>query len=167
MNVSIAKRPHAARLLCAVGLALASLAASAQATPPMDQPYGNPPPPMMNGEPGREPMPPFLHGIKLTDEQRDKVFDLMHAQVPAMRSREKELQQSRESLHKLALTSEFDDMKAKLLAESGARIMAEIALMHARTDYQIYRLLTTEQRRQIADRQTREPRECGEQPPRH
>jgi Spy/CpxP family protein refolding chaperone len=166
MNISVTKRPGAARLLCAVGLTLASIAASAQATPPMDQPYGNPPPPMMNGEPGREPMPPFLHGIKLTDEQRDKVFDIMHAQVPTMRSREKELQQSRESLHKLALANEFDDLKAKLLAESGARIMAEIALMHARTDYQIYRLLTAEQRRQVTDRQTREARECGE-PPRH
>jgi Spy/CpxP family protein refolding chaperone len=166
MNVSITKRPGAAHLLCAVGLTLASIATNAQALPPMDQPYGAPPPPMMNGEPGREPLPPFLHGIKLTDEQRDKVFDIMHAQVPTMRSREKELQQSRESLHKLALANEFDDLKAKLLAESGARIMAEIALMHARTDAQIYRLLTAEQRRQVTDRQSREARECGE-PPRH
>lgn len=119
------------------------------------------PPPMMG--PDQEPTPPFLHGVTLTEEQRDKVFEIMHAQIPALRTREKELRQSHEALLRVSLSGEFDDLKAKTLADAGARALAEIALTRARLDHKVYRLLTSEQRKQIDNPRPRDADGCGEQ----
>jgi Spy/CpxP family protein refolding chaperone len=148
-------------LLLAVGLALAG---AAHAAPPMGMPDGNPPPPpmIMHGGPDHAPLPPFLHGIKLTDAQLDKLFEIMHAQAPNLRAREKELRQSHEALIKLSLNDEFDDGKAKALADAGARAMSEIALMRARIDYQAYRQLTPEQRKQLAGGKPHLVQQCVE-----
>lgn len=148
-------------LLAACALALTATAAFA--APPADLPPGGPIPPPMLG-PGREPMPPFLHGIALTEEQRDKMFEIMHAQIPALRTREKELRQSHEALLKLSLSGEFDDVKAKALADAGARAMAEMALTRARLDHKVYRLLTPEQRKQLDSLRPRDAEHCGEPP---
>jgi periplasmic protein CpxP/Spy len=144
------------------GCALALAATAALASPPADMPPGGPmpPPPMMG--PGREPMPPFLHGVTLTEEQRDKLFELMHAQAPSLHAREKELRRSHEALLKLSLRSEFDDVTAKSLADAGARAMAEIALARARLDHQVYSLLTAEQRKQLDNPRPRHADGCGE-----
>ncbi|MBI5784489.1 MAG: Spy/CpxP family protein refolding chaperone [Rhodocyclales bacterium] len=139
------------------GCALALAAATAFAAPAADMP---PPPPML--APGREPMPPFLRGITLTEEQRDKVFEIMHAQIPSLRTREKELRQSREGLIKLSLSGEFDDLKAKALADAGARAMAEVVLTRARLDHKVYRLLTAEQRKQLESPRPHDAERCGE-----
>jgi Spy/CpxP family protein refolding chaperone len=139
------------------GCALALAATAAFASPPAEMP-----PPMMMMGPGREPMPPFLYGVSLTEEQRDKLFDLMHAQIPALRAREKELRQSHEALLRLSLSGEFDDLKAKSLAEAGARALAEIALTRARLDHKVYRLLTAEQRQQLDNPRPRDAERCGE-----
>jgi Spy/CpxP family protein refolding chaperone len=137
-------------LLAGCALALAATAASAE------------PPPMLG--PGHEPTPPFLHGVTLTEEQRDKVFEIMHAQMPGLRAREKELRQSHEALARLSLSVEFDDLKAKALADAGARTMAEIALTRARLDHKVYRLLTPEQRKQVDNPRPRDMNGCGEPP---
>jgi len=144
------------------GIALTLTALGACAAPPTDVLPGGNPPPMM--APGHEPLPPFLHGVVLTEEQRDKIFEIMHAQVPGLRAREKELRQAFDGLRKLALADEFDDIKAKALADAAARAQAEIALTRARTDYKIYRLLTTEQRKQMQAPRQRDGEPCGEPP---
>jgi periplasmic protein CpxP/Spy len=148
-------------LLLAIGLALAT---AAHAAPPMGMPDGNPPPPpmMMHGGPDHEPLPPFLHGIKLTDAQLDKLFEIMHAQAPNLRAREKEIQQTREGLMKLSQSNEFDDAKAKLLSDAAGRAVAEISLLHARADNQIFRLLTSEQRKQLGSDRRAGGEPCGE-----
>jgi periplasmic protein CpxP/Spy len=145
------------------GCALALAASAAFAAPPADLPPGGPMPPPMMG-PGREPMPPFLHGVTLTEEQRDKMFEIMYEQIPALRSRERELRQSHESLTRLSRSSEFDDVKAKALADAGARAMMEISLTRARLDHKVYRLLTPEQRKQIDNPRPRDAEPCGEPP---
>jgi Spy/CpxP family protein refolding chaperone len=99
-----------------------------------------------------EPMPPFLRGLQLSDEQNDKIFNLMHAQVPALRAKAKEARKAHEELHRLSLSVDFDEAKAKSLADLGARAMADMALMRARADQQTYRLLSPEQRRALASR---------------
>jgi periplasmic protein CpxP/Spy len=151
------------------GCALALAATAASAAPPADLPPGGPmPSPMM--EPGREPIPPFLHGVSLSEDQRDKLFEIMHAQIPALRAREKELRQAHEGLLKLSLNSEFDDVKAKSLADAIARATADIALSRARNDAKIYRLLTPEQRKQVGsvprpqERAAQAGEPCGEPP---
>ncbi|CAK0781077.1 periplasmic protein CpxP/Spy [Gammaproteobacteria bacterium] len=139
---------------------------TAYSAPKMDG-YG-PPCPMMHGDPGGSgefgfgpmmmleepfggPMPPFLHGLKLSETQRDKIFELLHAQVPSLHEKGKEIHKGRLALHKLSLSDQYDEAKVKELAENGARVIAEIARLIASTDNQIYQLLTPEQRKQLAD----------------
>lgn len=147
------------RLIGAGSIAL-MLAGTAQAQPISD---GG----RERGEPGMMPphgvafhdekggLPPFLRGLTLTDEQRDKVFAILHAQEPLMREQAKAAQHSHTALNTVALSAQFDETKAKALAESEARAMAAMALLHARSDQQLYALLTPAQRKQAEEMKAR------------
>jgi len=104
---------------------------------------------------GHEFMPPFLHGLQLTEAQQDKVFELTYSQIPALREKHKELHRIHEELRKLALSDNYDDSKAKALISRGAAVMASIGEIMASTDHRIYQLLTAEQKKQLADRAER------------
>jgi periplasmic protein CpxP/Spy len=146
------------RLILALGIALAT--ASSQAMPP-DGPCAHPPGPMTQEGMAPDPAPPWLRGINLSEAMRDRIFDIMHAQLPNLRARAREAQQSREALHRLSFSGSYDDAKAKLLSDTLARATAEMALVQSRADQQIYRLLTPEQRQELDSRNTRDPREPG------
>jgi periplasmic protein CpxP/Spy len=100
---------------------------------------------------GGDEFPPFLRGLDLTESQRDKVFEILHAQAPALREKGKDARKAREELRALALSGQYDEAKARTLAESAAKAKAETAQMHARTANQIYRLLTAEQQKQLKE----------------
>lgn len=123
-------------------------------------PCGDLPPPMaafgMPHRPGGgggffEPMPPYLHGLRLDEAQRDKVFAVLHAQVPLLREQAKALHQAEAELRTLSWSAAFDEARARTLAAAGARAMAELTLLRARSDSQILALLTPEQRRLVEE----------------
>jgi len=109
-----------------------------------------PPQPPGSLLPGDEALPPFLHGLSLSEEQRDQLFAIHHEQVPLLREKAKAARKAMEALHVLAVAPGYDDAKAQSLAENGARAIAEIALMLARSDRQSYELLNETQRKQAA-----------------
>lgn len=94
------------------------------------------------------PAPMFLHGVVLDEAQQDKVFAIVHAQQPQLREQAKAARQAHEALRAMATSGQFDDAKASALAQAAAKAMAATALQQARTDAQIYALLTPEQRSQ-------------------
>ncbi|HYD81269.1 MAG TPA: Spy/CpxP family protein refolding chaperone [Paucimonas sp.] len=155
---NIFTRP-AGRLLMATGILLsASQAAQAMEHPPGPRmghhgghgPRGMPGPMGAAGH-----MPPYLRGIDLTEAQRDKIFDILHSQAPQMRDRAKAVGKARKDLHALAMSSDYDEAKAKSLADALSRATAEMTLMRVRADRQIYALLTPEQRKRIDERKKR------------
>lgn len=93
--------------------------------------------------------PPYLKKLNLMDEQCDKIKSLMHEQEPAMRDKMQALRKSHTELRRLSMSADYDEAKVKMLSESSANVMAEIALMRAHTDNQIYQLLSPEQRTQL------------------
>lgn len=93
-----------------------------------------------------------LHGLNLTEEQKDKIFNLRHAQEPAVRAKLKELRETRSNLQALTHAPTYDEAKVRALTDKSAGVMAELARMHARTEYQIYQILTPEQRKQLDER---------------
>jgi len=95
--------------------------------------------------------PHYLRGLNLTEAQRDKVFEIKHAQEPAMRDKAKAMHNSREELRTLGASPDYSDAKAQALADASAKAMAEMTLMRLRTDRQIYDVLTPEQRTQLAE----------------
>lgn len=104
------------------------------------------------------PPPPFLHGLSLSDDQRDRIFDLMHAQAPTMHDQAKAIHKTLIELRRLSMSGEYSETRAKVLAEANAQAIAVMAQMHARTDNQIYQILTPEQRKQVEEQKTRPQR---------
>lgn len=102
-------------------------------------------------------MPPFLHGLKLTDEQRDAIFSITYKQTPAMRDKEKSLHKAHEALHALAKSGKFDEAKAKSLAQDIADNIGVLSLLRARVESDIYALLTPEQRKKIEEARDQDP----------
>lgn len=96
-------------------------------------------------------IPPFMLGLKLTDEQHDKAFALMHEQIPSVREKLKAASKAMEELRRMAGDDHFNADKARTLAETNAQAMAQVILMHAELDAKLRMLLTPEQRKHFDD----------------
>lgn len=118
----------------------------------------------MHGRPGMQDCnhkPRFLHGLNLTEVQRDKIFNILHAQAPAMRDQFKQVRKSHQALDALISAPQFDENKARQLSGDQAKALAALSLMRARTDHEIFQVLTPEQQQQVKQRQAQriqEPR---------
>ena len=97
----------------------------------------------------------FMRGLNLSEAQRDKVFAVMHANAPAMREQGKILQATRSELGKLALSSDYDEAKARALADRSAQAMSTMAQLRARGMNEIFRVLTPEQQAKAIERRAR------------
>jgi len=143
-------------LASAIGLGLAPVAS---AQPPEDMPHRIHGPGAMPpfGPGGMQPfgpdgMPP-LHGLRLSETQRDQVFKIFHEQAPLVHERMKELWRSREELRKLAVAERFDEAKAREVANAGAKAMADLEVLRAQAMNRVRAVLTPEQRGRLEPRQ--------------
>lgn len=119
--------------------------------PHAGSPMALPPFGMLPGAPPLDMMPPSMLGLKLTDEQRDKIFALMHEQIPSVREKLKAASKAREELRRMAGEDGFNADKARTLAQTSAQAMALVMLKHAELDAKLRMLLTPEQRKQSDD----------------
>ena len=110
---------------------------------------------------GGEMMPPHLRGMNLSEAQRDKVFEIMHAQAPAMREKAKALRTAEDNLRALAASPDFSEAKARALADESAKAMADMTLARVKTERQVFDLLTPEQRKEAAEARSRRGRGDG------
>lgn len=154
-------------LLLAAALALPLFARADDGAPPPMPPHGDDMPPFdgPRGGPhegGRPPAfgpgmddgaPPFLRGLELSEAQQDKVFAILHAEVPYLRDQSKAAEKSHAALRAMSEGGAYDDARAAAAAQAGAQAMANIMLQHLRTEQKILALLTPEQRKQMADEQ--------------
>ena len=92
--------------------------------------------------------PHFLRGIALTSEQEDKIFALNHAEVPKVREQMKQRHALHEELRELSQAPQFDESKAKSIADKLANLEKEGVLNRARTENKVLAVLTPEQREQ-------------------
>lgn len=137
------------RFLVATGLALAvsMVVAGPKILHDADGQCGGP---ERHGMPGGE-LPPYLRALNLDEAQRDKVFAILHEQAPMMRERLKRLNRAQADLRRLTAGPDYDEAKARALAELIGRAMSELALQRARTDRLIFDLLSQEQRKHLAE----------------
>jgi protein CpxP len=96
--------------------------------------------------------PPFLAGLKLTDEQQDKVFAIVYAAAPAMREQVKALRKAHEALRDINASPQYDENRVKGLADSAAKADSQLTVLRVRTEHEIYALLTPEQKKQLEER---------------
>lgn len=97
-------------------------------------------------------MPPFLRTVSLSEAQRDKVFQIMHGQAPVMRDKAKAARNAEAALRQLAISQDYSESKAQMLADGAARAMAEMSLARTKSERLVYEVLTPEQRKQVAER---------------
>lgn len=100
---------------------------------------------------GSEMMPPHLRGLNLSEAQRDKVFEIMHAQAPVMREKAKAVRKAEGDLRALTAADDYSEAKARALTDMAAKAMAEMTLARTKVERQVYEVLTPEQRKQLAD----------------
>ena len=138
-------RKHLANFMLAssIGLGLAPLAADAQ--PAGGEGMGHHRGHAMMG----------LRGLNLTEAQRDQVFKIHHEQEPAVHEQMKQVQRSRQDLRQLAMADRFDEARARQIADTQAKALANLAVMRAQTMSRIREILTPEQRQRL-DQQGRE-----------
>ena len=103
-------------------------------------------------------LPHHLRALKLSEAQRDRIFDIMHAQAPALRDKAKALRQAEGELRALAASPDYNDAQAKVLADRAAAAMSEMTLARIQAERQVNDVLTPEQRKQLADIKPRGPR---------
>lgn len=96
-----------------------------------------------------------LHGLKLDEAQRDKIFEIRHGAAPEARKARKEINEARRALVELTRADKFDDAKAKAAADRQGAAIAKAALLRAKTDSQVLAVLTPEQRKTLADHRER------------
>ena len=91
---------------------------------------------------------PLLDGIELSEAQQDRLFAIMHEAAPKRREADKAQRQAIEALRAAARADKFDDAKATAAAQALGQAVAAGELLRARTDAQVYALLTPQQREQ-------------------
>src|SRR3981081_3230303 len=78
--------------------------------------------------------PSYLAGLTLSDEELDKVFGIRCAAAPAIREQAKALGKAREALEELTTTAQYQEMRAKALADASAKAASQLALLRARSE---------------------------------
>lgn len=91
----------------------------------------------------------LMKRLDLTEEQRDQMFEITHAQQPAIRKKMKALHKGREALQQAAMAETYDSEAVRALADRQAEIKAELIVMRNATFHSIFTLLTSEQREEI------------------
>ncbi len=91
----------------------------------------------------------MLRHLDLSDAQRDQVFKIFHDQSPAMHERMKAARAAREDLEKLASAAAFDRQRARAIADTEAKAIADIEVLRAESMARVREVLTPEQRAKL------------------
>jgi protein CpxP len=90
-----------------------------------------------------------LRHLDLSDAQRDQVSKIFHDQSPAMHERMKAARAAREDLEKLASAPAFDRERARAIADTEAKAIADMEVLRAESMARVRELLTPEQRAKL------------------
>jgi protein CpxP len=99
---------------------------------------------------GTQHQPPYLMGVTLTEDQQDKVFDILHAAEPALREQEKAVRKARDGLRDLGRSAQFDAAGAAALAQALGKAESQLTLLRVRADYEVFSVLTAQQKTEIS-----------------
>lgn len=92
-----------------------------------------------------------MHRLHLSEAQRDQIFKLRYAQMPAMRDKFKQLRQVHQELRQLTLSDQYNADRASQLVNQEAQIRASLTLMRVDLRHKIYALLSPEQKKQLTE----------------
>jgi len=145
---------HEIKRFLATGLLLISLPLTASAHPGDPEegfpgPHSGHPGPPQGGRLDTVPPAPFLAGLKLSEQQQDSVFKIVHDSASALREAHKALHHAEEELRQSIFAPSWDAEKVRQLSATIGRATADIHVLRANVDFKIYALLTPEQRIEV------------------
>lgn len=97
----------------------------------------------------------MLHGLDLSDAQREQIRGILETEKEDAETRHEALRDAHKNLHQLSLNETYDAAAVKAAAATVGQLMAEMAEERARVGNSIYQVLTPEQRTEIAERHER------------
>lgn len=104
----------------------------------------------------------FMGDLQLSEEQRGKLAELRKANAPAMQEQAEAMREARRELRALGFSADYDEAKARAIAERAAKASAEMAAQRAKAANDFYQVLTPEQRQKFSERMARmEERRAG------
>jgi len=96
-----------------------------------------------------ERVPPFLRGLDLSEAQQDRVFAILHAEVPQQRALEKAERKAQDALRDLAHAPELDQGKAAGAAQALGQAIADQEMLRLKTGFELKAVLNPQQRAQL------------------
>ncbi|HEY5896267.1 MAG TPA: Spy/CpxP family protein refolding chaperone, partial [Burkholderiales bacterium] len=84
-------------------------------------------------------------------------YKIHHDQEPALREQMKKVRAAREDLHKLAIAERYDEGQVRRAADTQAKAMSDLAVMHIQTMRRMRDVLTPEQRAKFDQLHERRP----------
>ncbi|NMG63614.1 periplasmic heavy metal sensor [Azoarcus indigens] len=167
----LSRAAKALRLALLASLLAVSLVSQAEPTgapePQAERDCPPPPPPAaFHGHPGgpgfdgpgpawsemEGPPPPFLHGLALSEEQRDRIFEILHQQAPQARKQAKAVRAAQEALREADLVVNYNEARVRSLTEALAKAEATQQQGRLATAHRLYAVLDADQRRLLESR---------------
>ncbi len=101
----------------------------------------------------------------MSEEQRKKIRDIANSMRMEMMKTAGELRQGQAIMKTIVMAPEFDDSKAKTIADNQGKLYAKMIYMRMKTRHQIFQVMTPEQRKQLQERMNRRVKPMMSKPP--
>lgn len=93
-----------------------------------------------------------LHDLDLSKAQQSEIKDIMTATKPQMKALQQEIKEGREILRALSMSNSYDAEAVSNAANDQANLIAQAIILRAQTKANITKVLTPEQRQQLAEK---------------
>lgn len=100
----------------------------------------------------RHGMRSLLKGLDLTEAQRDQIFEIRHANMPALREQRKQVRAARQSLKALSVQAEVDPAALQAQTDALGQSVAAMATLRVQSMNQVMGVLTEEQADQLREK---------------
>jgi Spy/CpxP family protein refolding chaperone len=90
-------------------------------------------------------MAALMHALNLTIDQDVEIYQIVKKQAPEVKANMETLEKAQSMLRNMALNKQYDETVAKMLAQTIADSTANLAVLQAQREYELFSMLSPEQ----------------------
>lgn len=95
-------------------------------------------------------LPPYLHGLDLSEQQKTAINAILTVEKPKLDAKFETGRQFFAEMHKLVFSDNYSEEKMQAMIEKSISSHRQIGMAISKVDHAIYGLLTTQQKAEIA-----------------
>jgi Spy/CpxP family protein refolding chaperone len=163
MKLSLKKKSGIIAIIAAFLLAMAAVAFSQEGRPPGPPPGGG-----FRGGPGgppRDGLGPIARDLNLTDDQKAQIKKITASFEESTKALREQLRSLHEGQADPLKDGTFDEAAVRASAQARAHVQVELEVAHAKMMSQIFAVLTSEQKAQLAAKRQQFEQRRHEGPP--